>query len=64
VPPAGEVLPGSGEIVLNEGRPSTSLAVTNLGDRPIQVGSQNVKHGNLLLAFGVRTARRSVGRLE
>src|SRR5438270_1059471 len=39
VPPAGEVLPGSGDIVLNEGRPSISVAVTNLGDRPIQVGS-------------------------
>jgi len=39
VPPAGEVLPRPGEIVLNEGRESISLAVTNLGDRPIQVGS-------------------------
>ena len=39
MPPAGEVLPRSGEIVLNEGRPSVSVAVTNLGDRPIQVGS-------------------------
>ena len=39
VPPAGEVLPRSGEVVLNEGRPSISVAVTNLGDRPIQVGS-------------------------
>ena len=42
--PASEPEPGSseildGEIVLNEGRLAVSLAVTNLGDRPIQVGS-------------------------
>jgi urease subunit gamma/beta len=42
--PAGELVPGSyevapGEIVLNEGREATPLSVTNLGDRPIQVGS-------------------------
>jgi urease subunit gamma/beta len=29
----------AGELVLNEGRPAIELAVTNLGDRPIQVGS-------------------------
>jgi urease subunit gamma/beta len=29
----------TGELVLNEGRESVQLAVTNLGDRPIQVGS-------------------------
>jgi urease subunit gamma/beta len=28
-----------GELVLNEGRDTVTLAVTNLGDRPIQVGS-------------------------
>ncbi|HWE23174.1 MAG TPA: urease subunit beta [Myxococcales bacterium] len=39
VPAAGEVLPQAGEIVLNQGRESISVAVTNLGDRPIQVGS-------------------------
>src|SRR5918912_118518 len=39
VPPAGEVLAQPGEIVLNEGRDSVSVAVTTLGDRPIQVGS-------------------------
>ncbi len=37
MPGAYEVL--AGEIVLNEGRPAIDLAVTNLGDRPIQVGS-------------------------
>jgi urease subunit gamma/beta len=35
----GELLPASGEIVLNEGRDTISIVVTNKGDRPIQVGS-------------------------
>lgn len=41
-PDAGEVgavTPREGEIELNAGRETVSLAVTNLGDRPIQVGS-------------------------
>src|SRR6185503_7787394 len=43
--PAGEeLIPGAseilgGEIELNAGRVTVELAVTNLGDRPIQVGS-------------------------
>lgn len=36
-PGAMQVRPG--EITLNAGRPTVMLAVTNLGDRPIQVGS-------------------------
>lgn len=36
---AGEVLPASGEIEINAGREAIQLAVTNRGDRPIQVGS-------------------------
>lgn len=36
-PGAVEVVPGT--LTLNEGRPSTRLSVTNLADRPIQVGS-------------------------
>jgi urease subunit gamma/beta len=35
----GEVLAEPGEIVMNEGRESVSLEVSNTGDRPIQVGS-------------------------
>jgi urease subunit gamma/beta len=35
----GGVIPLEGEIELNVGRETASLAVTNLGDRPIQVGS-------------------------
>src|SRR5207244_443780 len=39
-----EIVPGAyviapGEIILNEGREAIPLSVTNLGDRPIQVGS-------------------------
>ncbi len=37
IPGATDVL--AGEIELNAGRETTTLAVTNLGDRPIQVGS-------------------------
>ena len=37
VPGAYEV--AAGDLVLNEGRDAVELAVTNLGDRPVQVGS-------------------------
>ena len=49
---AGEVTPGGGEIVLNEGRPVHELVVTNTGDRPIQVGSHcHFADTNRALAF-------------
>src|SRR5512146_3222723 len=35
----GEVFPAAGDVVLNAGREAVSLRVTNLADRPIQVGS-------------------------
>ncbi len=35
----GEVLVGEGAVVLNAGRPVTTLVVENRGDRPVQVGS-------------------------
>ena len=35
----GELRLAGGDIVLNEGRESVHLAVRNLGDRPVQVGS-------------------------
>ena len=35
----GELLPGNGEILLNQGAQRRTLAVANRGDRPIQVGS-------------------------
>ncbi|MEO2037021.1 MAG: urease subunit beta [Planctomycetaceae bacterium] len=36
---AGEILAADGDLVLNEGRDCVELSVTNLGDRPVQVGS-------------------------
>jgi urease subunit gamma/beta len=38
-PTPGEIMAAQGTLVLNEGRSSISLRVTNLADRPIQVGS-------------------------
>jgi urease beta subunit len=35
----GEVVSRNAEIELNHGRPTVELAVSNAGDRPIQVGS-------------------------
>jgi urease subunit gamma/beta len=39
VPVPGEVMAAAGEIELNAGRETVSLAVLNRGDRPVQVGS-------------------------
>ncbi len=35
----GQIFTSAGELILNDGRETCSLAVTNKGDRPIQVGS-------------------------
>jgi len=35
----GEIITAEGELVLNEGRETLTLMVSNSGDRPIQVGS-------------------------
>jgi urease subunit beta len=35
----GEIIPLTGDIELNYGRPTITLVVANSGDRPIQVGS-------------------------
>ena len=35
----GEIIAASGEIELNVGAPTTTLEVSNTGDRPVQVGS-------------------------
>ena len=35
----GEIMPAGGTITLNKGRETVTLAVSNTGDRPIQVGS-------------------------
>ncbi|MDP6277716.1 MAG: urease subunit beta [Nitrospinota bacterium] len=49
----GEYVLGEGEIVLNEGRRTSTLLVANRGDRPIQVGSHfHFFEVNRLLDFG------------
>ena len=35
----GEIIPAEGEIEINAGRPTAVVAVTNTGDRPVQIGS-------------------------
>lgn len=35
----GEVIPGDGEVRINDGRETASVTVGNTGDRPVQVGS-------------------------
>lgn len=48
----GELLVDEGTICLNEGKPVTEVLVTNLGDRPIQVGSHfHFFETNRLLSF-------------
>jgi len=54
----GELLPAPGEIVLNEGRETVSIDVTNRGDRPIQVGSHyHFAETNAALLFDRDAAR-------
>jgi urease beta subunit len=54
----GEIFPAEGEIVLNEGRASVTLAVANTGDRPVQVGSHfHFFETNDALAFDRAAAR-------
>src|SRR6266404_7316334 len=53
----GEILPASGEIVLNKDRAAISLEVANTGDRPIQVGSHyHFAETNAALAFDRKAA--------
>eukprot|EP00742_Colponemidia_sp_Colp-10_P002757 GILJ01002947.1.p1 GENE.GILJ01002947.1~~GILJ01002947.1.p1 ORF type:complete len:839 (+),score=116.64 GILJ01002947.1:55-2571(+) len=48
----GEILVAAGDIVLNQGRETVRLSVTNMGDRPIQVGSHyHFIESNSLLRF-------------
>ncbi len=53
----GEVVVVPGELVLNEGRDTVSLRVTNTGDRPIQVGSHyHFAETNAFLSFDRQAA--------
>ena len=54
----GEILPASGEIVLNEGRDTIEVMVVNNGDRPVQIGSHyHFAEANPALAFDRAAAR-------
>ncbi len=54
----GELQIEPGEIELNVGRPTVTLAVANTGDRPIQVGSHyHFYETNAALAFDRELAR-------
>lgn len=54
----GELMPRDGEIELNVGRATLTLAVTNTGDRPIQVGSHyHFAETNAALTFDRARAR-------
>ena len=56
----GEILTGSGDVILNADRTATQLTVANTGDRPIQVGSHyHFFEVNPALAFD-RTAARGM----
>ena len=54
----GELLVDDGELTLNPGRRTVTLAVENSGDRPIQVGSHyHFAETNAALRFDRGTAR-------
>ena len=54
----GEVLTAPGEVVLNADRAALTLAVSNTGDRPVQVGSHyHFAETNAGLAFDRAAAR-------
>ena len=54
----GEIIAAEGELVLNEGRGTLTLMVSNSGDRPIQVGSHyHFYETNAALAFDRERAR-------
>jgi urease subunit beta len=54
----GEIIPAKGEIELNAGQPTVTLAVANSGDRPVQVGSHyHFYETNPALSFDREKAR-------
>ncbi|HET7719714.1 MAG TPA: urease subunit beta [Acidimicrobiales bacterium] len=54
----GEVVLGEGPVVVNAGRPVTTMTVTNTGDRPVQVGSHyHFAEANPALDFDRAAAR-------
>ena len=54
----GEVITAEGDIQLNNGRDTVSVAVVNTGDRPVQVGSHyHFAESNPALEFDRAAAR-------
>ncbi len=54
----GEIITKDGDITLNAGRKTVTVAVTNTGDRPIQVGSHyHFFEANPALEFERKKAR-------
>ena len=54
----GEILFGEGGVEINAGRPVLTLAVSNTGDRPVQVGSHyHFAEANAALDFDREAAR-------
>jgi urease subunit beta len=54
----GEIIAADGEIELNSGLPTVTVAVSNTGDRPVQVGSHyHFYETNAGLSFERETAR-------
>ena len=54
----GEIITAGGSLILNEGRETLSLTVSNTGDRPIQVGSHfHFYETNGALSFDREKAR-------
>ncbi|GAD53462.1 urease beta subunit [Halarchaeum acidiphilum MH1-52-1] len=48
----GEIVPGEGDVTINEGRETATVTVANTGDRPVQVGSHfHFFEANAALAF-------------
>jgi urease subunit beta len=53
----GEAIPAEGDVQLNEGRETATIAVSNVGDRPVQVGSHfHFFETNRALKFDRRAA--------
>ncbi|HEX5101035.1 MAG TPA: urease subunit beta [Polyangiaceae bacterium] len=54
----GEIMTAEGELELNAGRPTLRVRVSNMGDRPIQVGSHyHFYETNRALAFDREATR-------
>ena len=54
----GEIITEAGDIELNQGQPTTTLTVSNTGDRPVQVGSHyHFAEANPALRFDRAAAR-------